>query len=147
MLELMPNKDRTISIKELEALKQELLEKLASKHELERLATMHALKTLATKEELKNLATKEELKNLATKDELRKLDEKTDRLLGVVFVMKEQMVTRDEMEQKFNLILNAIDQLTLKVDNLSIEKSAIDHSLTRHENRLDDHEQRIVELE
>jgi DNA repair ATPase RecN len=129
MLELMPNKDRAISIKELEALKQELLEKLASKLESERLATKHALKMLATKEEL------------------RKLDEKTDRLLGVVFEVKEQMVTRDEVEQKFNLILNAIDQLSLKVDNLSIEKSSIDHGLTRHENRLDDHEQRIVELE
>jgi predicted nuclease with TOPRIM domain len=137
----MPTKGRQITYEDLEALKRELLNKLAKKKELIR---------LATKDDLKGLATKEELTRLATKEELKKLDEKTDRIIGIIIQMQDQMSgmeTKTDAERKFNNLMNAIDQLTQKFDDLITEKSAIDHGLIRHESRLDDHEVRIHNLE
>jgi len=137
----MPTKARQITSQDLESLKQELLKKLAAKEELA---------CLSTKDDLTPFAMKEDLTSLATREELNKLDEKSDRIIGIILRMQDQMEgmeTRVDMERKFNLLMNSIDGMTQKFDALFTEKAAIDHSLIRHENRLDDHEQRIVELE
>ena len=43
--------------------------------------------------------------------------------------------------------MNAIDGLAAKIDNYKVEKSAVDHSLHRHDLTLEDHEKRISTLE
>lgn len=163
--------------KDLEAVKKELLDKLASKEEIAKLATKKEIAKLATKEEISKLATKEEinklstkeeisklstkeeisklatkeeLKELATKAELKKLDEKTDRIIGVVVQMQERMdtfETKADAEKRMTTIITAIDGLAAKVDNISTEMAAVNHGLLRHEDRLEDHENRIHELE
>jgi hypothetical protein len=99
--------------------------------------------------ESKGLETlkQELLSKLATKEELKKLD---DRFAGIFIRMQEKieaMETKEEADRKFNILMNATDHLTSLVENQSTEKAAIDHGLTRHKNRLDEHERRIVELE
>jgi len=105
--------------KDLEATKQELLKELATK---------------ASKEDLKNYATKDDLKNLATKADL-KIE------IGEV----EKRLSRTE--SKVDRILEIVDGLAGQFDDYKKEKAAAEHTFTRHEGRLDNHEMRIKALE
>ncbi len=54
---------------------------------------------------------------------------------------------RGHFDNKFDIVLNAIDGVAKELSDMRTEKAAVDHSLTRHEERLDDHEVRIERLE
>lgn len=99
------------------------------------------------KELMDKLATKEELKKLATKEELQKVENK---FIGEIVKIKSEIATLEtkaDAEKRFNLIIQAIDDLAAKIDSYKAEKTAIDHALIRHDTRLEDHEHRIQKLE
>ena len=121
--------EETSTKKDLLDLKKELMDKLA------------------TKDEIQKLATKDEIKKLATKEELYEVENK---LIGEIVWLKTEiskLETKAEAERKFNLIMQAIDNLTAKIDAYQAEKAAIDHALGRHETLIEDHESRIQKLE
>ena len=130
--------DDSATKKDLEELKNELLDKLASKDELKNLATKDELKKLATKEELQKLATKEEIKKLATKEELKETNYKIELLANEVINIG-QRITR--VEGTTTKILEIVDGIAREITDQRTEKVAFEHGFRRHENRLDDHEQ------
>jgi len=162
--------DKPATKRDIENLRQELTGKMATKEELKKLATKEEIKKLATKEEIKKLATKEEIKKLATKEEIKKLatkeeikklesltkkefkrvDKRLDTLSSAVSKLQYQMsfvVTKDEFDKKLDHLLTAIDGLTQKITDSQTEKAAAEHTFQRHERKLEDHEQRIEQLE
>ena len=151
-----------ITTKDLEAVKQELLDKLATKEEISKLATKEEMSKLATQEEMSKHATKDELKLVEIR--LEKLEKSVDFLAGQVtrnsddiqrltvevVDMKQEMgllESKADADHKFNLIMQAIDGLAAKIDAMHTEKAAFDHGLNRHETILSDHEKRISTLE
>ncbi|MCI0496052.1 DUF1664 domain-containing protein, partial [candidate division KSB1 bacterium] len=160
-----------------EELKQEsakLATKEELKQETAKLATKEELKQeiakLATKEELKQevakLATKEELRQatskLATREAVEVLanqvlkntidiDEIKTELKSInhkVYLMQDKIDRLDEkLDYKFNMVLNAVDNVLKEITNNRTEKAAYGHTLTRHEGRLENHEKRINILE
>ena len=140
--------------RDLENLRLELTGQLSSKEEIKKLATKEELKKLATKEELKNeirkLATKEDLKKLVTKKEFAKQQKSFDKLTSIVFDNQRRLdllETKEDANKKFNLLVGMIDGLTKKVELIITEMKATNHALNRHENRLENHEDRIDTLE
>ncbi|MBC8183457.1 hypothetical protein H8E88_20385 [candidate division KSB1 bacterium] len=153
--------DKPATKRDIENLRQELTGKMATKDELKKLelvtkeeirklATKEEVKKLATKDDLKNLATKDELKKLATKDELKKLEKRMDNVSSAVSQIQYQLTffeTKEESDRKFNILLTAIDGLTQKVTDFQTEKAAGEHTFQRHERKLENHEERIEQLE
>lgn len=138
---------------ELEATKNELLARLASKEEIKKLATKEEIKKLATKEEIKKLATKKEIKKLATKreikklatkDELQKTNRKIEILANQVALNRQDIV---EIKDNVRTILEIVDGIAKKFEDARTERAALNHALRRHENRIDDHERRIANIE
>jgi hypothetical protein len=155
-------KNNPITAKELKAVKQELLEKLATKEEISKLATKEEISKLATKEEMNKHATKDELRLVEIR--LEKLEKSVDllaaqvtrnsddiqRLTVEVVDMRQEMAlleTKADADRKFNLIMQAINGLAAKIDAMHTEKAAFDHGLNRHETILSDHEKRTSTLE
>jgi len=54
---------------------------------------------------------------------------------------------REEITSKFDAVLTGLDKISGEISNNRTEQAAIDHALTRHDNRFDDHEIRITQLE
>ncbi len=146
--------------KDLEATKQELLAELAtkaSKDDLKNFATKDDIKNFATKDDLRNFATKNDLKNFATKDDFSTLRADVETLAGQVadntkelVNLRHEMATKtelDELKTDVRQILVIVDGMAKKFDNYQTEKAATEHTFSRHENRLDDHETRIKVLE
>ena len=134
--------------KDLEAIKQELLDELATKASKEDVETikqdlLDQLATKASKDDLKNFATKDDLKNLATKDDLKNYATKADLKIEIGEVEKRLSRT----ESKVDRILEIVDGIAGQFDDYKKEKAAAEHTFTRHERRLDNHEIRIKTLE
>ncbi len=139
------NKDDMVNKKDLEAAKKELLDKLTSKNEFQQ-----EVAKLATKEELKQevakLSTRESLEIVATEVVKHSAEIAEIKIeLKHINLRIEQM--RGHFDNKFDIVLNAIDGVAKELSDMRTEKAAVDHSLTRHEERLDDHEVRIERLE
>lgn len=163
-------KDDVATKKDLEHLKIELSSEL--KKELRKYATKTDLKNLHIdfKKELSKYATKEELKELETRliDQLASKESVSiiaaqvlKNSNDITDIKKEVMVLNrkvdtgfkqvgsriDSLENKFGVMMNAIDGIARDLKDDNTEKSAVDHSLNRHERRIDDHEARIKKLE
>lgn len=141
-----------ITRKDLLDLEERLTNKLVSKEELKEVVSK-----LATKEDLKNetskLATRETVEVLAIQvlKNTTDIDEIKTELKSVnnkIFSLHDKIDRIDEkFESKFNMILNAVDNVLKEVTNNRVEKTAIDHALVRQDDRLDNHEKRIRKLE
>jgi len=124
---------------DLEAVEQRLMVKLATKEELRQ-----EVAKLATKEELEKV--KKSLERVANQVALNTTDiteikHNVSRLESVMSAKFEQV------HEKFDVVLQAIDGLAGKVDSYHTEKAAVDHGLRRHDKRLDEHESRIANVE
>ncbi|MBN1481140.1 hypothetical protein EH223_01625 [candidate division KSB1 bacterium] len=111
------------------------LDKKADKKDLELVAQQVAKNTVGIEE----LKTKVDYNS-----------ERIDRLVVEVVNIREDMKlleTKADADKKFHLLMAAIDGLAKKIDSYQTEKSAVNHALTRQENRLDDHEERLKKLE
>ena len=100
------------------------LKRFATKDDLKRFATKDDLKRFATKDDLKNFATKDDLKNFATKDDLKRHATKDD-LKG--FATKADIA---RLEERVVAMHRTIQQM-----------------LRHHSHILDNHEERISDLE
>jgi len=49
------------------------------------------------------------------------------------------METKEESDRKFNMLLNVIDGLAKRMDDIFIAMKAERHTFQRHENQLDNH--------
>ena len=134
----IPEDEKPVTKKELEATKLELLAKLENN------ATKDEIKNFATKDDLKNFATKDDLKKLATKEELKKLDRKVEILAAELLSMNRRM---EKVESNTDLILQTLDGIVKRLDISETERAATEHAFRRHENMLDDHETRLTALE
>ena len=45
------------------------------------------------------------------------------------------------------MIMEVLDNIIAKMDIYQVEKAAMNHAITRHETRIENHEQRIKKLE
>jgi len=111
------NEQKPITKKELEMTKQELLGRLASK------------------EDLKQLATKKDFEIIASQ-----VSNLTHRMTSVE---NQLSVVQDTS----NLILETVADIAKKFYDAQTEKAATNHTLRRHENRLEDHEKGIKTIE
>ncbi|MFZ5517467.1 MAG: hypothetical protein ACOY90_12550 [Candidatus Zhuqueibacterota bacterium] len=112
--------------KDLENLKQEL--KQDFRNELSKYATKEALEVVA-RQVLKNSNDIAELK-VEMNNGFQRVD---DRL--------------DSLDNKFDIMMTAIDGIAKGLQNGKTEKTAVDHARTRHEKTIDNHETRILNLE
>jgi len=139
------SKDDAVAKKDLDNLKKELLEILVSKEDFKEQSDR-----LVTKEEFR-----QELAKLATRKSVEILANQLLKNTNDISVIKTRLNDidwkiddmREEIKLKFDAILNAVDNLSRKYDDDRTEKAAIDHALTRHDDRLDRHEVRITHLE
>ena len=124
---------------DLAAFRSEILNRLdgyATKDSLKRFATKDDLKRFATKEDLKNFATKEDFNRLSM--EIIKTRAHTDSLIASF---------RQEMDQKLDRILNAIDAFARKGESYDRTGVIHGHMLGMHDEKLQEHNQRITALE
>ncbi len=150
--------------KALKSFEKKLAAKFASKEELQEglQAIEKKLSKLASKVEVQKatqaleeklvaqLASKEELK-----EGLRALEEKLVAQLAskeeVQAFRMEFLQFKDEATQKaderFDIIMQTLDKMYGKLETLSSDKAAAEHTFQRHENRLDNHEHRLDTLE
>ena len=110
------------------------------------------LKNTATKDDLKGFATKDDLKNFATKDDFNNLADKVLGLDTKIDNVKEDL--QDQMNEKFDKVLESNDKLGKKMDIIIAESAAHSKSykdneeeIEKHEEVLDNHENRIKVLE
>lgn len=71
--------------------------------------------------------------------------ERVENLTRLVLQIYEQidgLENNVDASKKLDLIMNAIDGLGSQIDNYQVEKSAVDHSLQRHDLMLEAHEKR-----
>jgi len=148
----MSQDDGLATKKELEAVKDELLAKLATKEEL--------------KQEVARLATKEELKRevakLASKKDLQKLKKTVDQHTVDIAELKTDMkivkwdlsqfraemkTFQQQTEGKFDRVFQAFDGISGQLLDIKAEMAAMNYTFRQHEERLDDHEKRITNLE
>jgi hypothetical protein len=105
---------------------------------------------------LENLATKDDLKQYATKEDLKK---ETTRLEDAIFrldvkVDKVRDELKDEIQEKFDKLLDSADKQMIILKRLDEENVAHvasyrrhDETLEQHIDVLDDHEKRLKILE
>jgi len=111
---------------DLQSVKEELLEKLASKEELEKFATKKDLEKFATKQDLQKV--KQDLEEWISSLE-QKVDKNStsiSRLSSKVITMKEKMFTREEHAEIYGRILEGQDIIIKKIDEMRIEMAAQD---------------------
>ncbi len=132
-----------VTKQELESTKNELLDKLVSKKDFQ-----SNVDKLVTKEEFRS-----EIKRLDGSIEIlaNQVARNTD---GIKYLRTEVAELRSEMngrfsnmDNKFDIVLTAIDGLASQIRDMRTEKAAGEHTFRRHETRLDDHETRISKLE
>jgi len=156
---------------DLENLKKELLGILVSKKDFKEQSDLLATKA-EFKQELAKLVTKEEfrqeLAKLVTKEEFKQELAKVSTKESVEVVARQVLKNTndiaslrtemrmgfnrvddrlDSLESKFDIMMSIIDGIAKQLQNSRTEKAAIDHALTRHEDKLDSHEVRITHLE
>ena len=128
----------------------------ATKEEIGQLATKKAVAKLATKEEIALFASKEELYALPTREDWRQLDQKIDSLesrfntLDKKIELLANQVQEGDSSSSFDRINTELMQMREVVSNLELkseETKAFEHSLLQHENRLNDLDTKIRNLE
>lgn len=89
-----------------------------------------------TKVLLEPYATKEDLKRFATKEDL------------LFFASKEDLITvKDELNSKFNEVMNAIDHVIKELQEMRQEHESIRYRVYKvHQPMLDDHDHRLASL-
>jgi len=130
---------------DLANLKNELVEILVSKQDYKEQSAL-----LVTKEEFRQefakVSTKESVEVVA-----RQVLKNTNDIASLRTEMRmgfNRVDDRlDSLESKFDIMMSAIDGIARQFQNGQTEKAAIDHALTRHDDRLDKHEVRIAYLE
>ena len=91
------------------------------------------------KEQIKDMATKEDLKLMATKEDLKKVEGQIDFIVAEVVGMKERMetfATKDQMNEKFDLVLGNIDRFVKLHETLDVELASLRHKYNRLEERI-----------
>ncbi|MBD3288846.1 hypothetical protein GF337_08600 [candidate division KSB1 bacterium] len=142
--------------KDLENLKIELSSDL--KKDLRKYATKTDLKNLHIdfKKELTKYATKEELKELETRLIDQLASKESVSIIATQVLKNSDNITAlhklvdelsDSLDNKFEAMMTLLDAIARDLKDGKTEKAAIDHSLNRHEQRIDDHEMRIDKLE
>ena len=138
-------KNEVATKKDIEALKNKLLDKMVDKDQYQK-----DMAQLVTKEEFKKeldkLLTKEEFREqlkkeysrYATKDELR---------FEINELRKEMREANERHDQRYNKILEILDGIAKQISNSRVEKAAVEATLQRHERKLEDHQVRIERLE
>jgi chromosome segregation ATPase len=107
-----------------------------------KLATREAVDVLAN-QVLKNTDAIDDIKT-----ELQTINLRIDRMQVRIEKMDDKIDRLDEkLDYKFNIVLNAVDNVLKEITNNRTEKAAYGHALTRHEGRLENHEKRINILE
>ncbi len=139
----MNRDDGLASKKELEAVKDELLAKMATKDELQ-----------AVKDEL--------LAKMATKKDLQKLKKTVDQHTVDIAELKTDMkivkwdlsefraemkTFQQQTEGKFDRVFQVLDGISGQLIDIKTEMAAMNYTFRQHEGRLDDHEVRITNLE
>ena len=86
------------------------------------------------------------------KNEIDKLAEMMQREFGAVRseiggIKGEMGSMKSEMDEKFNLVLNSQDEVLKRLDNLETDNTMGAGSSRRHEDKLENHEERIVMAE
>ena len=136
---------------------------LATKRDLEnfkielRTELKHELRNYVTKEEfreaLSKVATRESVEVLANQvmENTNDISEIKNSISNIEWqvggIKKDIHEIKNYIQTKFEAIMNAVDSMSKQLVNEKTEKMAIDHSLNRHEQRIDDHETRIKKLE
>jgi hypothetical protein len=126
--------------KAIQALEEKLVAQLATKEEL-RATEKKLMATLASKDELQMTAQALEerlMAKLASKDEVQ--------AFRLEFLQFKDESTR-KGDERFDIVMQTLDKMYAKMEELSTEKAAAEHTFQRHENRLDNHETRISTLE
>lgn len=125
---------------DLEVLQIELKNELKNefKKELSKYATKEELKELETRL-IDQLASKESVSIIAAQvlknsDNITALHKRVDEL-------------SDSLDNKFEAMMTLLDAIARDLKDGKTEKAAIDHSLNRHEQQIDNHEMRIDKLE
>lgn len=153
-----PSKNDVATKNDLANLKNELLEILVSKQDYKEQSAL-----LVTKEEFRQevakLVTKgefrQELAKVSTKESVEVVARQVLKNTNDIASLKTEMRMGfnrvddrlDSLESKFDIMMSAIDGIAKQFQNGQTEKAAIDHALTRHDDRLDRHEVRITHLE
>jgi len=118
--------------KDLEALKNELLDKMVTKED--------------HKKEIAKLVTKKEFKK-----EIEKINKRIDNLASIMGKYSvDIMELKDEVADihpKIDHIFQSLDGFMRLITNGQVEKAAAEGTFQRHEYTLDKHEQRITRLE
>jgi len=156
----MNRDDGLASKKELEAVKDELLAKMATKDELQAVKD-ELLARMATKDELQ--AVKDELlAKMATKKDLQKLKKTVDQHTVDIAELKTDMkivkwdlsefraemkTFQQQTEGKFDRVFQVLDGISGQLIDIKTEMAAMNYTFRQHEGRLDDHEVRITNLE
>ncbi len=130
---------------DLANLKNELVEILVSKQDYK-----EQLALLVTKEEFR-----QEFAKVSTKESVEVVARQVLKNTNDIASLKTEMRMGfnrvddrlDSLESKFDIMMSAIDGIAKQFQNGQTEKAAIDHALTRHDDRLDRHEARITHLE
>jgi len=140
------NKENYATKEDLQAIKEDLLAKLATKEELSQ-QKEELLAKLATKEELSQQVAWLSKRIDSNSDAIRKLTIE-------VIDIKENMVTKKEFNEKFDLLLNGQDKimqileansLEMKVQDLTTEKLKGQNEIQN--NVLKEHDLRLKTLE
>jgi hypothetical protein len=106
-----------------------------------------ALRPFATKKDLERFATKKDLERFATKKDLERFATKVD-----LYRVERRI---DDLEEKFtNKLTEFKEKILMALDTVMGELKAIRQEITaltglyqRHEEKLENHEERITELE
>ncbi|MFQ5708950.1 MAG: hypothetical protein ACE5HO_15945 [bacterium] len=121
------------------------MDKLVSKEQFQkevgRLASQERLDA-----EVAKLATKEELAKVNTTLEsvAVQVAVNTTDIKGLKFKMGEVVERLDSLEnrmdQRFDMVMEVLDGIVVRLDRHDTERAAAEHTFLRHGNRLDDHE-------
>ena len=96
----------------------------------------------------KIFVTKEEAKNFATKDDLKGMR----REMGEVFATKNELMEMKEEIKRGTIrgtdkLITKADEIIKKLDEKKVEDIAGTEAYKRHDEKLEEHEERITELE
>lgn len=95
---------------------------------------------MTKRELLGRLASKEDFEQFITKKDVGILAIQIANLIQRMTSVENQLSAAQDTS---NLILEIVDGIAKKFDDAQTENTAINHTFWRHENRLEDHEERI----
>jgi chromosome segregation ATPase len=152
------SKDETLTKKDFVNFKKELLDILPTKNELKQELSQYITKD-DLKKELAQFVTKtefrQELAKVATKEAVEVVARQVLKNTTDIVEIKAKLNDidwkiediREDIKNKFDVIIISLDKLSGEISNNRTEKAAIDHALMRHEERFEKHETRISQLE